>query len=202
VPDRHDLHKRALGIDKSHLSFSNADFDKVLGVFRSYSQAENLNAQVRQERMPRTRLEHKIKIEQVKLLSIVLSKTLKPEHAAFYANNLEMAGAHCFEHDLEAALNYVEPVARVFGGPDLSLISDVPEQRGASARALWKSDLECLRDSLDDRIGKLRNKRGGADRGWSWHDLKTAAGVECDCAQCRKNGREKPQRAQREAVAV
>lgn len=58
--DRHALHVRALGRDKSHTAFSNADFDKVLGVFRAITQPENLGSQLRQIRMPRTRLLHAI----------------------------------------------------------------------------------------------------------------------------------------------
>ena len=37
VPDRHELHVRALGFDKSHLDFNNEDLDKVLAEFRKLS---------------------------------------------------------------------------------------------------------------------------------------------------------------------
>jgi hypothetical protein len=46
--DRHDLHVQALGKDKSHKDFSNKDFDAVLAVFRSISQPDDVNAQLRQ----------------------------------------------------------------------------------------------------------------------------------------------------------
>lgn len=46
--DRHACHVRALGHDKSHLDFSNKDFDAVLSVFRSISEPDNLQAQLRQ----------------------------------------------------------------------------------------------------------------------------------------------------------
>ena len=60
VPDRHVLHVKAIGHDKSHLDFSNEDFDLVLAEFRALSQPENLAAQLRQQDMPRRRLLYSI----------------------------------------------------------------------------------------------------------------------------------------------
>lgn len=54
--DRHALHIRALGHDKSHLHFTNTDFDRVLAGFRAISQPANLLAQMRQFNQPKTRL--------------------------------------------------------------------------------------------------------------------------------------------------
>jgi hypothetical protein len=61
IPDRHDLHVKALGLDKSHLDFTNADFDRVLAEFRAISQPDNLAAQLRQQAMPRWRLLYSIR---------------------------------------------------------------------------------------------------------------------------------------------
>ena len=61
VPDRHSLHVKALGQDKSHLDFSNEDFDRVLAEFRAISQPDNLAAQLRQQDMPRRRLLYSIR---------------------------------------------------------------------------------------------------------------------------------------------
>ena len=61
IPDRHDLHVKALGLDKSHLDFTNADFDRVLAEFRAISQPDNLAAQLRQQDMPRRRLLYSIR---------------------------------------------------------------------------------------------------------------------------------------------
>jgi hypothetical protein len=61
IPDRHDLHVKALGLDKSHLEFTNADFDRVLAEFRAISQPDNLAAQLRQQDMPRRRLLYSIR---------------------------------------------------------------------------------------------------------------------------------------------
>ena len=44
--DRHSLHTRVLGRDKSSLDFTNADFDKVLAAFRAESEPGNLDAQL------------------------------------------------------------------------------------------------------------------------------------------------------------
>ena len=60
IPDRRSIHVKALGQDKSHLDFSNDDFDRVLAEFRAISQPDNLAAQLRQQDMPRRRLLYSI----------------------------------------------------------------------------------------------------------------------------------------------
>ena len=55
VPDRHDLHTRALGADKSHLLFDDDDFDDILSAFLSISEPDNLEAQVSLANMRKTR---------------------------------------------------------------------------------------------------------------------------------------------------
>lgn len=52
---RHELHAKALGKDKSHTEFSNRDFDLVKAVFLAESQPANMDAQIDQEKMDRTR---------------------------------------------------------------------------------------------------------------------------------------------------
>ena len=61
--DRHELHARALGTDKSHRIFSNADFDRVLAQFRAVSRPTDVDAQLRQLRQVRMRLIWKITVE-------------------------------------------------------------------------------------------------------------------------------------------
>ena len=61
VPDRHFLHVKALGQDKSHLDFTNGDFDLVLAEFRAISQPDSLAAQLHQQDMPRRRLLYSIR---------------------------------------------------------------------------------------------------------------------------------------------
>ena len=60
IPDRHDLHVKALGLDRSHLDFTNEDLDQVLAEFRAISQPDNLAAQLRQQDQPRRRLLYSI----------------------------------------------------------------------------------------------------------------------------------------------
>lgn len=59
--DRHDLHHQALGRDKSSRAFTNADLDKVLGVFRAISEPANLTGQLRQMDQPCHRLRWRIR---------------------------------------------------------------------------------------------------------------------------------------------
>ena len=61
IPDRHSLHVKALGFDKSHLDFTNEDLDQVLAEFRAISQPDNLAAQLRQQDQPRRRLLYSIR---------------------------------------------------------------------------------------------------------------------------------------------
>lgn len=54
---RHELHRDALGSDKSHLDFTNDDFDAVLDAFASVAVLESgpSDGQSRAESMPRRR---------------------------------------------------------------------------------------------------------------------------------------------------
>ena len=61
APDRHALHASALGADKSHLAFTNEDFDLVLAEFRSHSRPADLVAQLQQLNQPRIRLKYAIR---------------------------------------------------------------------------------------------------------------------------------------------
>ena len=60
IPDRHGIHVKALGVDKSHLDFTNENLDQVLAEFRAISQPDNLAAQLRQQDQPRRRLLYSI----------------------------------------------------------------------------------------------------------------------------------------------
>ncbi len=52
---RHQLHKQALGMDKSSKDFTNADLDKVLAAFYAITRPADLNAQLRQLDQPELR---------------------------------------------------------------------------------------------------------------------------------------------------
>jgi len=61
APDRHALHAAALGADRSHLAFTNEDFDRVLGEFRAHSRPADLGSQLRQLDQPRRRLNYAVR---------------------------------------------------------------------------------------------------------------------------------------------
>ncbi len=61
--DRHALHVRALGSDKSHADFSERDFDLVLAEFRALSDPTNLTDQVAALNQPLIRLRFRIRKE-------------------------------------------------------------------------------------------------------------------------------------------
>lgn len=60
-PDRHGLHIKALGRDRSHVVFSNADLDAVLAEFRAISDPANLYVQQRLAAGQKERLLWKIR---------------------------------------------------------------------------------------------------------------------------------------------
>lgn len=137
LPDRHELHARALGADKSHLAFTNADFDKVLGVFRCYSQAENVNGQLRQMAQPTTRKMGRLEI------------TLRC--LALYVEDVEAYVGHiCLDK---------------FHTPDWNDLSDTPPPLRTGRNGTWQppSQLEqlimTLSRALNGRDG-LRNQAG------------------------------------------
>lgn len=53
---RHQLHKKALGYDKSHTDFTNGEFDKVLAEFYAVTKPSDLEAQLHQIEQPIERL--------------------------------------------------------------------------------------------------------------------------------------------------
>lgn len=75
APDRHALHRRALGVDKSSKSFTNADLDRVIAEFRAYSDPDHLRPQLRQIHQPRSRMLHLIRHDKLRELAIVLDNS-------------------------------------------------------------------------------------------------------------------------------
>ncbi len=171
--DRHEVHIRALGVDKSHKFFSNRDFDRVLQEFRSISRPSDLSAQLRQLRQVRTRLMWKITIEQTGLLMVLMDGPNDTDRRA-------------------AAESYIITIMRdKFRTDDITSLKDRPAVAGA------KSELEMLRDTIAARLNDLRR-----DRGITVHQLKELAGVWCDCRDCarRRRSSQPDQATQREAA--
>lgn len=70
--DRHDLHIRALGSDKSSKAFTNSDLDKILAAFKALTEPASLDAQLRQAKQDRVRLLWKLQHYQAPLLALYL----------------------------------------------------------------------------------------------------------------------------------
>jgi hypothetical protein len=166
--DRHELHRRALGKNKSSKLFTNADLDKVLAIFRSYTRPADLRPQLRQLRMPRIRLEHKIIIEQAALLAVLLSpSTLNPQPSTSLDRQL-------------AAESYILQIMRErFHTTDIKAI---PHDLDNTDPDRKDTPLEMLRNTLSSRINTLRAAKRPK---MSIHDMYALAGLECTCARCR-----------------
>lgn len=130
VPQRHELHARALGQHKSHKDFTNADFDKVLAEFRSWSEPGDLRAQMKQEAMPETRMLWVLDHELVPKLVVLLDGL--PE---------------CRAKARGVAQNYVGAIsAKKYGERDF--------------RRLPASDLQNLLRDVTRAVGRMAEKKG------------------------------------------
>jgi hypothetical protein len=68
---RHELHRRALGRDKSSKDFSNPDLDKVIAAFRAVYDGGNLDAQLAQLDQPENRRQRMIERAEKAVASFV-----------------------------------------------------------------------------------------------------------------------------------
>jgi hypothetical protein len=81
--DRHELHRRAFGYDRSSKTFNTTtDFDAIMAVFRSISDPANLNAQLRPHKQQEQRLLH------VRMHHLALLQALGIEHAEAYLSTI------------------------------------------------------------------------------------------------------------------
>lgn len=130
VPDRHALHAKALGADKSHKTFTNADFDKVLAEFRAWSEPGDLRGQMQQDAMPETRMLWVLDHELVPKLLVVLDglPTCRPKA-------------------LGVAHNYVGAIsAKKYGEQDF--------------RRLAATDLQNLLRDVTRAVARMAEKKG------------------------------------------
>jgi hypothetical protein len=170
--DRHELHRRALGKNKSSKLFTNADLDKVLAIFRSYTRPADLRPQLRQLRMPRIRLEHKIVIEQAALLAVVLppDSTIQPFN-----------DSTPLERQLAAESYILQIMRERFGTTDIKAI---PHDLDNTDPTRKDTPLEMLRNTLSSRINTLRAAKRPK---MSIRDMYELAGLACTCAPCRRS---------------
>lgn len=130
LPDRHELHAKALGADKSHKDFTNPDFDKVLAEFRAWSQPGDIRAQMQQEAMTETRMLWVLDHELLPKLLVVLDglPTCRPKA-------------------LGVAQNYVAAIAaNKYGERDF--------------RRLPATDLQNLLRDVTRAVGRMAAKKG------------------------------------------
>jgi len=160
---RKELHKRALGKEKSSKELNNRDFDAVLGVFRAESQSANVAAQVRQIRQPRARLLGKV---------------------------AELVA--CLELYHPDADGYVREIIRdKFCGGSVLKVEKVTDL-SSEPRMMWDrrtgkdeerpSQLLQLVMTLERAVNGRAGYRAGACD--SVHDMKMKAGLKCDCMIC------------------
>ncbi len=164
-PDRHELHRQALGYDKSSKEFTNAEFDKVLGVFRSMSMPGSVNSQVRQLEEPRTRKLGKIR-ELLKCIALYI------DDAEGYAREI------------------IRDTVNRGSAQQVSAIEDLSEHPPGPDRP---SPLDKLIMDLSRALNGKRGFRATA--GDSLHDMNLKAGLQCGCSACafaRRRGRPAP----------
>lgn len=159
--ERDELTVRALGKRVSVKDFTNADFDRVLAVFRAVSRPADVDGQLRQQGQARARREHKID-EVMRCLGVYV------EDVAGYVARI-------------VADKLGVPVD---GSLTLADVSDEPTVRTRRDGVAYPgpSDLEQILMTLWARVQPLRRARGH-----TLHEMKLAAGVPCACAKiCRK----------------
>lgn len=176
-------------VPSAHLSskdLTNEDLDKVLAAFRAISRPTSLNAQLRQQAMPKTRLLHRIE-QQLQLLALFV------DHPCNYAKSiLQDRFDTSFLEDLSA-----DPQVR---------------QAQSDGIEIDDSQLEMMRNTLAARLSKLRRNgvlsEHGRARAQLWglgslargtpehpfeslteHDLCIMADIPCRCAECCKKRR-------------
>lgn len=164
--DRHRLHVEALGYDKSHTSFENAELDKVLGVFRAHSQPANLKAQLAQLAQPDTRLLAKIRA-QVKCLALFVDQ---PEA---YLRRLLRDRFHT---------TYLEDL---HSGRAVPALGSEPVASAASTE-IPANDLTHVRNTIAARLSFHRRKNPTP---MTEHDMWSRAGLVpeyCRCVECER----------------
>jgi hypothetical protein len=158
--DRHEVTTRALGQAKSHLSFTERDFDLVLGAFRAMSKPD-LNGQLRQDNGDVRRMMHRIH-ETQQMLGVYV------EDVAGYVSTV-------------LADKFGVPVGGSKTVDDLDTRPRVFRNRKTGDLVELPSELMQLQITLYDRLQTMRKKHGH-----TLHELAQLAGVKCTCAACNR----------------
>ena len=158
--DRHGITAKALGHGKSHLDFTNRDFDLVLGAFRAIHNPD-LNGQLRQDGGDTRRVMHRIS-ETQELLGVYV------EDVAGYVVTV-LADKFGVPAGGSKTLDDLSDKPRVFRNRTTGQLVELPSQLMQLQMTLW------------DRLKALRRKAGH-----SMHDMYVKTSVECPCAKCRR----------------
>ena len=162
-PDRHELHRRALGEDKSSKLFTNADFDRVLAEFRAISRPASVDAQIRQQTQPTARRNHKLE-DTLACLALYV-----PDPIAYAREIIR----DMFNRGSRRQVSEIED------------LSDTPrtyidaENRLVEMQSQLTQLLMTLERALNGREG-FRNQSGE-----TLHAMKVRARVRCVCKSCR-----------------
>lgn len=174
LPDRHELHIKALGADKSHAAFTNKDLDKVLAEFRALSQPTSVTGQVRQIRQPATRILHLIKFEYRATLAVLLpikyGKVTLTEVRKGEGKN-ECPNFYLADTYLKSVLT------NRFKTDDVKDLNQEPKPTGTGDP---KSELEMYRDTIARCISQARQQLG-----LTVHEMNVMVGLDCECKACK-----------------
>lgn len=158
--DRHGITAKALGHGKSHLDFTNRDFDLVLGAFRAIHNPD-LNGQLRQDGGDTRRVMHRI-AETQELLGVYV------EDVAGYVVTV-ISDKFGVPAGGSKTLDDLSDKPRVFRNRKTGQLVELPSQLMQLQMTLW------------DRLQALRRKEGH-----SMHDMYVKTSLDCPCARCRK----------------
>lgn len=127
--DRHQLHISALGKDKSHKEFTQEEFDLVIAEFLSISEPENLDAQIRLLKQPKTRLIYRIK----KMApEAYVNELLMDRWKTSDLNDLDVSDLHQLRNTLKSRSNALRRLPAQPSGQGIDDSADLPK-RGRKA---------------------------------------------------------------------
>lgn len=158
--DRHAIQRLALGVDYHvpHKEYSNRQFDLVLAAFRAISRPASIEPQIRAQAQPSHRQQHRIH-------EIQRCLALYVEDVAGYIAKV-------------AADRFGVPTDGTFSLDDLSGQETVRINWQTKEPETVPSQLEQLLMTLWARLQVMRR-----DADHTLHDMRTMAGVPCDCAK-------------------
>jgi hypothetical protein len=106
---RHEITRKALGVDKSSKDFTNADLDKVFAVFSAERAPADFDAQMRLQDMP----EKRVALLQARISALMLQIGLAPGRESGYVDGISNRMFGTQWHKLpERGLQQIEGILR------------------------------------------------------------------------------------------